>query len=461
MAETLDRFFHLKERGTTVTTEIIAGITTFATMAYILAVNVNMLGVGGAGLDDGAVFVATALGSVIGTIAMALLANLPFALAPGMGLNAFFAYTVVIGMGKSPYFALSAVLAEGVIFIILSATKVREKIFDAIPTTLKSAVGAGIGLFIIFIGMQNSGIVVGGATLVEFSYIWSGASGFNPVVALALIGIIITVIMVVKKIKGALLIGIAITWILGIVAQLCGVYIVDPAASAYSLIPSALVSAPPSLAPTFGKAFEGFSQIFTDGKTFGEFVTVMFAFLFVDIFDTVGTLGGVASKANMLDKEGKLPKVGAALMADAIGTSAGAILGTSTVTTYVESAAGVQEGGRTGLTGVVVSILFLLSLFFSPIFLTIPAFATAAALIVVGLFMLEPLKNVDLSQLDELIPVGITLIAMPVFYSISMGLIFGVIFYIVAKAFSGKIKAISPLMWVLGAVFTIYLVFFA
>ena len=455
--DAIRRFFKLEEKGTNIKTEVIAGITTFATMAYILAVNPNVLSLAGidgvTGLDAGAVFVATALATVIGTVAMGLLANLPFAMAPGMGLNAFFAYTVVLVMGYTPQFALAAVLVEGVIFIILSKTGIRTKLFNAIPLTLKYAVGAGIGLFIIFIGLQNAGVAVGGPTLVEMGNLRSAGP------AIALIGVVITIVLLVRKIKGALLIGILITWILGIIAQLAGWYHVDAAAGAYSLLPSAVVSAPPSLSATFGLCFKGLAEVFADSKSILSFLSVMVTFLFVDIFDTMGTLAGVASKARMLNEKGELEKSDQALFADAIGTTVGAILGTSTVTTYIESAAGVQEGGRSGLTAIVTSIFFLLSLFLSPIFLTIPSFATAAALVVVGVLMIEPIRSIKFESLEELIPLGMTIIAMPVFYSISHGLAFGMISYVIVKAAVGKIKEVSLLTWILAAIFLLQLIF--
>ena len=451
MMGALKRFFKLEEKGTNVKTEVIAGVTTFATMAYILAVNPGILG--DAGLDGAAVFVATALATVIGTVAMGLLANLPFAMAPGMGLNAFFAYSVVLVMGYTPQFALAAVLVEGVIFIILSKTGIRTKLFNAIPLTLKYAVGAGIGLFIIFIGLQNSGVVVGGATLVEMGSLRSAGP------AIALIGVVITIILLVRRVKGALLIGIIITWIIGIIAQLAGWYQVDAAAGNYSLIPSAIVSAPPSLSATFGLCFKGLGEVFTNMNTFLSFLSVMFTFLFVDIFDTLGTLAGVASKAKMLNEKGELEKSDQALFADSIGTTVGAILGTSTVTTYIESAAGVQEGGRSGLTAIVTSFFFLISLFLSPIFLAIPGFATAAALIVVGVLMIEPIKSIRFENLEELIPLGMTIIAMPVFYSISHGLAFGMISYVIVKVAVGNIKDISILTWILTAIFLLQMIF--
>jgi AGZA family xanthine/uracil permease-like MFS transporter len=442
----LEKFFKLKENGTTVRTEIIAGITTFATMAYILAVNASILS--DAGLDRGAVFVATAIASVIGTVAMALIANLPFAVAPGMGLNAFFAYTVIIGMGFSPQLALAAVFVEGLLFIALSATGIRTAIFNSIPTTLKYAVGAGIGLFILFIGLKNAGIVVANpATFVGIGNFLDAAP------ALALIGTVITFILLLKKVKGALLIGILITWVLGMGAYAVGWYAVDFGAGLYPLIPDAVVSMPPSVAPTFFIFIDGFKEIFTTTGGFVSFLTVMLAFLFVDMFDTVGTLAGLASKAKLLDEHGRFEKSGKALMADAISTSIGAALGTSTTTTYIESASGVQEGGRTGLTALVVAFFFALSLFLSPIFLTIPAFATATALVVVGILMLEPLGNIKFDNLEDVIPMGLTIITMPLFFSISHGLAFGFISYVVVKAAVGKFKEISVLSWILAVVF--------
>ena len=443
--EAIRKFFKLEKKGTNIKTEVIAGITTFATMAYILAVNPNVLSA--TGLDGGAVFVATALSTVIGTVAMGLLANLPFAMAPGMGLNAFFAYTVVIGMGFTPQFALAAVLVEGVIFIILSKTGIRTKLFNAIPLTLNYAVGAGIGLFIIFIGLQNAGVVVESATLVTLGNLRLAAP------AIALIGVVITIVLLARKVKGALLIGIILTWVIGIIAQLIGWYQVSPEAGMFSLLPSAVVSTPPSISTTFGLCFKGIAEIFTDSGTFLSFLSVMVTFLFVDIFDTLGTLAGVASKANMLNEKGELEKSDQALFADSIGTTCGAILGTSTVTTYIESAAGVQEGGRSGLTAIITAVFFLVSLFLSPIFLTIPSFATAAALIVVGILMIEPIKNLKLDNYEELVPLGLTIIAMPLFYSIAHGLAFGMISYVVVKVTVGKIKEISILMWILTAVF--------
>ena len=458
----LEKFFILSENGTDVRTEIVAGITTFMTMAYILAVNPNVLSA--TGMDHGAVFTATALASLIGTLLMALLANYPFALAPGMGLNAYFAYTVVLGMGYTWQVALTAVFVEGIVFIVLSLTNVREQIFNAIPMNLKSAVSVGIGLFIAFIGLQNAHIVIGGATLVElFSLdgynsstgLEATASDVGITVLLAIIGVVITGILVIKNVKGNILWGILITWLLGIICQFTGLYVPNPDVSCYSLLPDFSNGLSiPSLAPIFGKL--QFDGIFTL-----DFAVVVFAFLFVDMFDTIGTLIGVSSKANMLDEEGKLPQIKGALLADAIATTAGAVLGTSTTTTFVESASGVTEGGRTGLTAVTTAILFGLSLFLSPIFLAIPSFATAPALIIVGFYMLTNVVNIDFNDIAEAIPCYICILAMPFFYSISEGISMGVISYVALNLITGKVKdkKISGLMYVLAVLFILKYIF--
>lgn len=451
----MDKFFKLKERGTDVRTEFIAGITTFMTMAYILAVNPSILGA--AGMDTGAVFTATALASALASICMALFANLPFVLSAGMGLNAYFAYTVVLGMGYSWEVALTAVFVEGIVFILLSLTNVREAIFNAIPGGLKVAVSVGIGLFIAFIGLQNAHIVVDGSTLVGlFSFKGSIQAGtFNSegiTVVLALLGILITSFLVIKNVKGNILLGILITWVLGIICQLTGLYVPAPDAGFYSLIPSGIVSAPASLAPTLFKM--DFSVI---GSL--NFLVVVFAFLFVDIFDTLGTLIGCATKADMLDKDGKLPGIKGALMADAVGTTVGACFGTSTITTFVESSSGIAEGGRTGLTSIVSGALFLLALFFSPIFLAIPSFATAPALVVVGFFMMQQVAKIAWNDMLEAIPAFICIFAMPFMYSISEGIAFGVISYVVLHAAAGKAKKITPLMWVLAVLFILKYIF--
>ena len=455
----LDKIFHLKENHTDVKTEVMAGITTFMTMAYILAVNPNILSA--SGMDRGSVFTATALSAFIATCLMALLSNYPFVLAPGMGLNAYFTYTVVLGMGYTWQQALAAVFAEGIIFILLSLTNVREAIFNSIPMNLKHAVSVGIGLFIAFIGLQNAKIVVGNdSTLVSiFSFKSSVAEGtFSSqgiTVLLALIGILVTAVLLAKDVKGSILWGILITWVLGIICQLTHLYVPNADIGYYSLLPdfSNGISVP-SMAPTFMKM--DFSIVFSL-----DFVVIMFAFLFVDMFDTLGTLIGVASKADMLDKDGKLPKIKGALLSDAVGTTVGAVCGTSTVTTFVESASGVAEGGLTGLTSIVAGILFALSLLLSPIFLAIPSFATAPALIVVGYLMLTSVTKIDFSDMTEAIPCFIAIIAMPFMYSISEGISMGVISYVVINLITGKAKEkkISVLMYVLAILFVLKYIF--
>ena len=457
----LEKLFKLKENGTDAKTEILAGVTTFMTMAYILAVNPSILSE--TGMDQGAVFTATAVASLLGTLFMSLFANYPFALAPGMGLNAYFAYTVVLGMGYNWETALTAVFIEGLIFIVLSLTNVREAIFNAIPMNLKAAVSVGIGLFIAFIGLQNAKIVIGGSTLLQlfsvedYNTLNGVEASFNDVgitVLLAVIGILITGILVIKNIKGNILWGILITWLLGIVCQLAGLYVPNGELGFYSLLPDFSNGlAIPSLSPIFGKMqFDGIFSL--------EFLVVIFAFLFVDIFDTLGTLIGVSTKANMLDENGKLPRIKGALMADAVATTAGAVLGTSTVTTFVESASGVTEGGRTGLTSITTAILFGVALLFSPIFLAIPSFATAPALVVVGFYMLTNVVNIDFNDLAEAIPCYICIIAMPFFYSISEGIAMGVISYVVLNLVTGKAKGrISVLMYVLAVLFVLKYLF--
>ena len=449
----MEKFFKLKEKGTDVRTEMIAGITTFMTMAYVMTVHPGILGA--TGMDSGAIFTATALASAIASFCMAFLANLPFVLSAGMGLNAYFAYTVVLGMGYSWEVALTAVFAEGLVFILLSLTNVREAIFNAIPQTLKYGVSVGIGLFICFIGLQNAHIAVDSATLVTiFSFSQSVKAGtFNSegiTVLLALIGIIITGYLVIKGVKGNILIGIFVTWILGILCQLAGIYVPNPDAGFYSLIPSGVVSMPASIAPTLFK-FD-FSIIAEHPL---DFFSVLFAFLFVDIFDTLGTLIGCASKADMLDEDGKLPEIKGALLADSIGTMVGACLGTSTITTFVESSSGIAEGGRSGLTAVVSGLFFLLALFFSPIFLAIPSFATAPALVIVGFLMIQQVVKVEWDDLLEAIPAYIAIFAMPFLYSISEGISLGIISYVLLHVLSGKGKSVTPLMYVLAILFVL------
>ena len=433
----MEQFFKLKEHNTDVKTEVLAGITTFMTMAYILVVNPSMLNL--TGMDLGGVFTATALSSMIATLIMALYAKYPFALAPGMGLNAFFTFSVVLGpMGKTWQFALTAVLIEGIIFILLSAVKAREAIFESIPLNLKNAVSVGIGLFITFIGLTGAGIVkTGDGTIVALGKLTSGAP------LLAIIGIIITGFLLAKNVKGALLLGIVITTIIGIPMGV-------------TILPenfSTIVSLPPSMKDVAFK-FVGFDQIFSF-----EMLVAVFTFLFVDIFDTVGTLAGVATKANMLDEKGNLPRVGAALMADAIGTVAGACLGTSTVTTFVESASGVAEGGRTGLTSLTTAAMFGISLFFAPLFTLVPSAATAPALVIVGLFMMSPITKINFSDYTEAIPAFLTIVMMPFAYSIAEGIVFGMVSYVVLKAITGKFKDISPVMWVLSVLFVLRFIF--
>lgn len=422
----LEKTFKLKEHKTNVKTEVLAGITTFMTMAYILIVNPLILS--DAGMDFNALFTATALSAAIATLCMAFLANYPFALAPGMGLNAFFAYTVVLGMGYSWEFALTAILIEGIIFLLLTFFNVREALVNSIPMNIKHAVSVGIGLFIALIGFKNASIVVAnGATLVGLGDLAS------PGVLLALAGLVITGILLAKKVKGALLIGIVVTTVLGIPLGI-------------TPMPTNIISTPPSLAPIFFK-FD-FSKIFTL-----DMVIVVFTFLFVDLFDTLGTLVGVATKADMLDKDGKLPKAKQALFADAIGTTVGAMLGTSTVTTYVESASGVAEGGRTGLTALTTGGLFAISLFLAPLFLIIPSEATAPVLILVGLFMMSPITKINFDDFTEAIPAFLTIVMMPFTFSIAEGIVFGIMSYVFLKLLTGKGKDAHPLMYALTVIF--------
>lgn len=421
----LEKMFKLKDNNTTARIEVVAGFTTFMTMAYILAVNPNILA--DAGMNPNAVMIATALASFVGTLLMALLANYPFALAPGMGLNAYFAYTVVIKMGYTWEIALFAVFIEGIIFIVLSLTNVREAIFNAIPSTLKAAVSVGIGLFIAFIGLQDAKLIVANeSTLV--SYQTFKGETFHSVgigAILALIGVLITAVLLAKQVKGGILIGILATWILGIIAEIAGIYVPNPDAGMFSVIPSGIISLDfSSFSETFGAVFTktdfGSIQI-------GDFIIIMFSFLFVDLFDTLGTLIGVSSKADMLDKDGKLPRIKPALLSDAAATCVGAVFGTSTTTTYVESASGVTAGGRTGLTALVTSVLFLLSVIFSPLFLSIPSFAIAPALIIVGFYMMGSVAKIDFEDMTDAVPAFLCIIAMPLAYSISEGIAIGVI----------------------------------
>mgnify|MGYP000975056720 FL=1 len=449
MEKMLENVFHLKENRTTVQTELLAGLTTFMTMAYILAVNPLILSA--AGMDAGAVFTATALASGISCVLMASFANLPFALSSAMGLNAFFAYTVVGQMGYSWQLALTAVLVEGLIFIVLSVTNVREALFNAIPLTLKSAVTVGIGFFITFIGLQNAHVVVAGPKLVAlFSIPKAMAEGrFHSegiTVLLALFGILLTAVLVIRNIKGNILIGIFATWGLGIVLELLGIYIPDPARGYFSLMPAGVIAPPVSLAPTFLQ-FDFHAILSLD------FIVVIFAFLFVDLFDTLGTLIGCASRADMLDEKGRLPRVKGALLADACGTALGACLGTSTISTYVESSAGIVEGGRTGLTAVTTAIFFLVALFFSPLFLAVPGFATAPALVIVGFLMMQQVAKIPWSDITEAIPSFICIAVMPFAYSIAEGIAFGIISYTLLHVASGKFRNVTWLMYVLTVLF--------
>lgn len=452
----MEKLFKLKENGTNVKTEIMAGITTFLAMAYILAVNPGMLGA--AGMNTQGVFLATALSAAIATLIMAFFANYPIALASGMGLNAYFAYTICLGqLADHPNawrIALTAILFEGIIFIILSLFKFRETLVNCIPENLKYGITTGIGLFITFIGLQNAGIATNSdATLVDLGAIKT------PQVALALIGVVVIGIMLYYNIKGAILWGILITWGFGIIAQLTGWYVVDVEAGVYSLIPA--VTGVGNFLPNFAALGEtafkfDFSYIAENAI---EFATIIFAFLFVDLFDTVGTLIGVAAKGNMLDEKGQLPRVGKALMSDAVGTVVGACLGTSTVTSYVESSSGVAEGGRTGLTSLTTAIMFLLAIFLWPIFGAIPSFATAPALIVVGLFMMSSVLKVKFDgDMADVLGAFIAIIMMPFTYSIANGIMFGILAWMLLKIFRGKFKDIHPVMWIVFVLFMLRLI---
>ena len=452
----LEKVFKLKENNTNVKTEIAAGVATFMTMAYILAVNPSILSE--AGMDANAVLLATCLASFIGTVCMALLANMPFALSAGMGLNAYLAYTVVLGQGLSWQVALFAVFVEGIIFIIMSLTNVREAIFNAIPLTLKKGVSVGIGLFIAFIGLQNAGLVVDSSTLVTITSFTENFNTHGICALLALIGLLITAVLHIKKVSGSILVGIVATWGLGMICQLAGIYVPNPEVGAYSLFPAGIMSADFSaLGLTLGQCFNfDFSAV-----GMFNFIVIVFSFLFVDLFDTLGTLIGVSTKANMLDENGRLPKIKPALLSDAIATTAGAVLGTSTTTTFVESAAGVAVGGRTGLTAMTTAILFLLATLFSPLFTSIPSFATAPALIFVGFLMFEAVADLKFTDdnLAEVIPAYLCIIAMPLFYSISEGICIGVISYVVIQAATGNAKKVTPLMYVLAVLFVLKYVF--
>ena len=451
----LERVFKLSSHKTDVKTEVMAGITTFMTMAYILAVNPSILG--STGMDSTAVLLATALASFLGTLCMGLMANLPFALSAGMGLNAYMAYTVVAGYGYSWQVALLAVFIEGLIFIVLSLTNVREAIFNAIPLTLKRGVSVGIGLFIAFIGLQNAGLSVDSSTLVTITSFTENFHTSGICALLALVGLFLMAVFYIHNFKGAILYGILLTWILGMLCQVTGIYVPTPEAGFYSLFPTLGMTDFSKLGETFGQCFN------VDFSAVGliNFIVVVFSFLFVDLFDTLGTLIGVATKADMLDKDGKLPGIKPALLSDAIATSAGAVLGTSTTTTFVESASGVAVGGRTGLTAMVTGVLFLISTLFAPIFPAIPSFATAPALIMVGFLMVGTVTDIrfDLDNMTEAIPAYLAIIAMPLFYSISEGISMGVISYVLLNLAAGKGKKITPLMYVLALLFILKYIF--
>ncbi len=452
----LERIFKLKDNNTNVKTEITAGITTFMTMAYILAINPSVLS--DAGMDSTAVLLATCLASFIGTTCMALMANLPFALSAGMGLNAFFAYTVVKGYGYPWQVALFAVFIEGIIFILLSLTKVREAIFDSIPLSLKKAVSVGIGLYIAFIGLQNAGLAVdNSSTLVSIVSFKDNFSTSGICALLAVVGIILTSILYIKNIKGAILIGIFGTWIIGMLCQLAGIYVPDAEAGFSSLFPSFHMTDFSKLGETFGQCF----RIDMSDVGMFNFIVIIFSFLFVDLFDTLGTLIGVSAKAGMLNENGRLPKIKSALMADSIATTAGAILGTSTTTTFVESSAGVVAGGRTGLTAMTSALLFLASMLFAPIFISIPSFATAPALIIVGFLMFSTITEIKFTgeNYTSAIPAYLCVLTMPLFYSISEGISIGVISYVVINLVCGKRKEINPIMYILSVLFILKYVF--
>ena len=451
MEETLDRLFHLKERGTSVRTELLAGLTTFVTAAYVLAVNPSVMAA--SGMDAGSVFTATALVCFLGTCVMALLTNYPFVLVPSMGLNAYFAYTVVLGMGYSWEVALAAIFLEGVIFAVISLTSLRDKIFEAIPLNLKYAISAGIGLFITIIGLKSSGLVVSSqSTLVSiFSFTGSVADGtFSTAgisVVLFMVGLIITAVLMAKNVRGNILLGILITWVIGIACELCGLYVPDAAAGYASLLPDFSRGLPvPSIAPTFLKM--DFSQIANLG-----FLVVTFAFLLTSLFDTVGSLIGLGAKADLLDEDGNMPGVRGAMASESVATMIAGLLGNSATCCSVECAAGIAEGGRTGLMAITTGVLFLLSMFLSPIFLAIPSFATAPALVIVGFLMASSLLKVDFGDPCEGVPAFLCFMGMPLCYSIVEGISLGIISYVLINLLCGNHKKISPMMYVLAVVF--------
>lgn len=448
-----EKVFKLHENGTTLRTELVAGLTTFMTMVYILALNPSILSA--SGMEAGAVLTATAVASAIACFCMAAFSNKPFALSAGLGLNAYFAYTICGEMGYSWQAALTAVLFEGIIFIFMSLTNIREVIFNAIPKPLKIAVSVGIGFFITFIGLQNAHVIVDGATLVSlFSFKGALANGTfvteGITVLLALIGVVIIFTLLHKNVKGYMLWGILIVWLLGIVCELTGLYVPNPEAGFFSVIPAKIIDMPASMSSTMFK----FDFSFITSHPL-DFFVMMFSFLFVDIFDTLGTVIGCASKAEMLDEEGKLPGIKGVLLADAVGTTIGACLGTSTITTFVESSSGIAEGGRTGLVSVTTGVLFLLALFLSPLFLTIPSFATAPALIVVGFLMMQQVGQIDWNDMIDAIPCFVCMTMMGFAYSISEGISFGVIAWVVLHLVAGRTKETSILMYVLAIIFAL------
>ena len=455
----MEKLFKLKEKGTDVKTEIIAGLTTFMAMAYILAANPSILSA--SGMDAGSVFSATGVASAIACFLMGLIGNFPFALSAGMGLNAYFTYSVVMGLGVSWQVALAAVLTEGIIFLLLSVVNVREAMFEAIPLSLKSAVSAGIGLFITIIALINAKVLQASSSTVVSLISFHSAfdKEYNVMdlqvcsAVLCLIGIVVTAYLVHKKVKGNILLGILITWVLGIIAQITGLYRPDPAAGFYSVIPSGIFAMPASMAPTFGKCLDGFKEIKAMGLI--NFIVVVVSFLFVDIFDTLGTLIGCAKAGGMLNEKGRLHNVKYALFADAVGTTVGAVCGTSTVTTFVESASGIEAGGRTGLTAVTVGVLFLVAMFFWPLFSVIPSFATAPALVIVGYLMMKHVVDIPWDDATESVPAFLAILAMPFFYSISEGIAFGIISYVVINLISGNGKKITPTLFVIAVLFVL------
>ena len=453
----MEKLFKLKEKGTDVKTEIIAGLTTFMAMAYILAVNPSILSE--SGMDWGSVFSATAVASAIACFLMGLIGNFPFALSAGMGLNAYFTYSVVFGLGVSWQVALAAVFVEGVIFLLLSVVNVREAMFEAIPLSLKSAVSAGIGLFITIIALINAKVLQASSSTVVSLISFHSAfdKEYNVMdlqvcsAVLCLIGIVVTAYLVHKKVKGNILLGILITWVLGIIAQVFGIYRPNPEAGFYSVIPSGVFALPASMAPTFGAFMKGFGEIKTISLI--NFIVVIVSFLFVDIFDTLGTLIGCAKAGGMLNEKGRLHNVKYALFADAVGTTVGAVCGTSTVTTFVESASGIEAGGRTGLTAITVGLLFLVAMFFWPLFSVIPSFATAPALVIVGYLMMKHVVDIPWDDATESVPAFLAILAMPFFYSISEGIAFGIISYVVINLVSGNGKKITPTLFVIAVLF--------